>query len=72
MYYFRMMEPDFTPLPVWTAVADYAPDPPPVTPPPSWRYVWRQLRPTFFLVGAALFLFSLLLWLAPEDDGYGV
>lgn len=65
-YYFRMLEPDFSPLPVWRAVADYAPDAPPIQPPAPLSYLWRQARPTLFLVGAALFFFGLLSWLAPD------
>ncbi len=64
-YYFRMMEPDFTPLPVWNAVAAYAPSPPPVTPPSPFLYTWQQLRPALFLIGSGLLFFSVLLLLAP-------
>jgi hypothetical protein len=64
-YYFRMMEPDFTPLPVWNAVADYAPSPPAITPPPDFLYTWQQLRPALFLIGSALLFFSMLTLLAP-------
>ena len=68
MYYFRMMEPDFTPLPVWGAVADYAPDPPPAPSPPAWLYSWRQARPTLFLIGSAVLLFAVLRFLAPAPS----
>lgn len=68
MYYFRMMEPDFTPLPVWDAVADYAPHPPPAPSPPAWLYPWRQARPTLFLIGVAVLFFALLRFLAPPPS----
>jgi hypothetical protein len=66
-YYFRMMEPDFTPLPVWHAVSDYAPAPPPVSPKASFLYVWQQTRPWLFLVGFAILFYSLLRFLAPSE-----
>lgn len=64
-YYFRMLGPDFTPLPVWSAVAQYAPDAPPSEAPTALLYTWRQGRPTLFLLGGALFFFGLLHTLAP-------
>lgn len=64
-YYFRLLEPDFTPLPVYTALADYAVSDPAVTPRPSWVYTWNGLRPWFFGLGAALGFFLLLSALAP-------
>ncbi|MDX1662922.1 MAG: cellulase family glycosylhydrolase [Candidatus Promineifilaceae bacterium] len=67
-YYFRMMEPDFTPLPVWTAVAQYAPHPGPVDPQPAWLYLWQRLRPALFLLGGSIFFFSVLIYLAPGED----
>jgi hypothetical protein len=65
-YYFRMLEPDFTPLPVWNAVAQYAHDAPPVEEPPAIFYTWRKARPALFLIGGALFFFGLLYTLAPD------
>jgi polysaccharide biosynthesis protein PslG len=66
-YYFRLMEPDFTPLPVWEALSDYAPTAGPPEPSPAWLYGWQQIRPWLFAAGLALFFYSLLLWLAPAE-----
>ncbi len=66
-YYFRMLEPDFSPLPVWHAVAQYAPDPPPLDAPPLWLYRLQQARPILFLMGIGLGFFGLLSWLAPDE-----
>ena len=65
-YYFRMLEPDFTALPVWNAVGQYAADPPSLAPPAELFYLWQRWRAALFLVGGALTFFSLLVWLAPE------
>jgi len=64
-YYFRMVEPDFTPLPVYQAVAEYATsgDRPPSM--PAWQYSWMSARPVLFLFGAAVLFFALLRALAP-------
>jgi polysaccharide biosynthesis protein PslG len=66
-YYFRMMEPDFTPLPVWEAVAAYAPDPGDPETYPFWFYRWQEARPSLFIAGLALFFYSLLATLAPPQ-----
>jgi len=66
-YYFRMLEPDFTPLPVWNEVAQYASDPVAVEAPALLFYLWQQWRPVLFLIGGALTLFTLLSWLAPPS-----
>jgi hypothetical protein len=66
-YYFRMMEPDFTPLPVWASLAAYAPDPGPTAPYPAWLLSWQQARPWLFLAGLVLFFYSLLSLLAPPE-----
>ncbi|RMG91819.1 MAG: hypothetical protein D6706_17800 [Chloroflexi bacterium] len=67
-YYFRAMEPDFTPLPVFTAMAAYASNPPDVSLRPNWLYVWDTLRPFFFLVGSAITLLALLNILTKPSD----
>ena len=66
-YYFRMLEPDFTPLPVYDAVAEYATAEPDLSPMPGWQYDWMRARPGLFTFGAAVLLFSLLRALAPRD-----
>jgi hypothetical protein len=61
-YYFRLLEPDFTPLPAFTAVAEYLNSPAAGSEAPrtaAW-HVWRQWRaPLALLLGAALFLLLL-------------
>lgn len=66
-YYFRVMEPDFTPLPVYEAMVAYA-ETPPVEPMPSWMYGWRGIRPYLFTFAAAILFFALLRWLTPVED----
>lgn len=67
-YYFRMMEPDFTPLPVWNAVAAYANEDAPVQRTPDWVYGWQRLRPLFFTLSSAVLFFALLRWLSPREE----
>jgi hypothetical protein len=66
-YYFRMLEPDFSELPVYGAVAEYATSEPILSPAPSWKYGWMRARPGLFLFGAAVLFFALLRWLAPRN-----
>ncbi len=66
-YYFRLLEPDFTPLPVYTALVEQAAQNEPVVPLPSWIYAWAQIRPVLFAFSAAILFFALLHWLMPED-----
>ena len=66
-YYFRMLEPDFTPLPVYHAVAEYAASAPSPTPRPAWQFAWMSARPALFLVGAAVLFLALLRALAPRE-----
>ncbi|MCZ7673468.1 MAG: glycoside hydrolase family 5 protein [Chloroflexi bacterium] len=68
-YYFRMMEPDFTPLPVWQAVADYANSEAVVEPLPAWVYTWDRLRPGLFALSSAILFYALLAWLMPKKKG---
>ena len=65
-YYFRMLEPDFTPLPVWESVAEYAREAPQPARQPGWLYDWQRLRPTLALLGGAVFFFGSLMVLAPK------
>lgn len=65
-YYFRMMEPDFTPLPVYEAMAAYTRDLPAAEPMPAWQYRWRALRPFLFTIGASILFFALLYSLHPK------
>lgn len=67
-YYFRMLEPDFSPLPVWEAVAQYAPDPPPAEERSRLLTVWQQARPPLFVLGSGLLFLGLLSLLAPPQS----
>lgn len=67
-YYFRLLEPDFTPLPAYESLSTYANSHEPVKLRPSWVYGWMQLRPFLFIVSAAILCFSLLRWLAPPSE----
>ncbi|MCA9972347.1 MAG: cellulase family glycosylhydrolase [Anaerolineales bacterium] len=67
-YYFRLLEPDFTPLPAYDALAAYASDPAPVTAVPAWQRDWMAIRPYLFLASITLLFFALLRWLAPESQ----
>ena len=66
-YYFRMLEPDFTPLPVWDSVSDFARSQPQVAPQPAWVYVWQQARPGLALASGTLLFLWLLFFLTPHD-----
>jgi hypothetical protein len=66
-YYFRMVEPDFTQLPVYPAVAEYATAGADLSPMPGWKYGWMRARPGLFTFGAAVLFFALLRWLAPRN-----
>jgi polysaccharide biosynthesis protein PslG len=66
-YYFRMMEPDFTPLPVYDAVATYANSEESVEPQPAWKYAWMRFRPIFFIFGLVVLFFGLLNYLTPTE-----
>ena len=66
-YYFRLLEPDFTPLPVYEALVDNTltgPEPEQLA---GWVVAWNSLRPFLFFAGTALFFFGLLWWLAPKE-----
>lgn len=67
-YYFRMLEPDFTPLPVYHAVAEYATTAAPPAPMAAWAYGWQRARPGLFLFGAAVLCLAVLRALAPATE----
>ncbi|MEM7114098.1 MAG: hypothetical protein AAF614_16810 [Chloroflexota bacterium] len=62
-YYFRLLEPDFTPLPAFEAVADYANSDVAVEKTPDWVYGWDANRPFLFMVSSAILFFMLLRYL---------
>ena len=61
-YYFRIMEPDFTPLPAWNALSTYTQSPLP----PQTAVADTSWRPILFTVALATFLFTLTAWLPYE------
>ncbi len=67
-YYFRLLEPDFTPTPAFTALAAYAADPSAVEPMPGWMFRWNGIRPYLFALALSPFFFSLLRLLAPDEQ----
>jgi hypothetical protein len=66
-YYFRLLEPDFTKMPAFDALAEYATSETAATiePDPPWKYTWQQARPSLILLGGSLLFFWLLWSLAP-------
>ena len=66
-YYFRTMEPDFTPLPVWEALADYGNGERGVEVVPDWVWGWGRIRPLLFLISGAILFFASLTFLVPDD-----
>ncbi len=66
-YYFRAMEPDFKPLPVWEALADYGNGERVVEEVADWVWVWGRIRPFLFIMSSAILFFALLIYLAPEE-----
>ncbi len=65
-YYFRLLEPDFIPLPVYDALVLHNSAPPQVIPTVSWQAVWQQWRPVLFFIGATILFFAVLFFLAPQ------
>lgn len=63
-YYFRLLEPDFTPLPAFEAVAAYANSGEQVERVPDWVWGWEEKRPFFFLSSSAILFFAMLRLLA--------
>jgi hypothetical protein len=69
MYYFRLLEPDFSPLPAFGALADYATSDPEINPLPAWVFVWHRARPYLFIISSTILFFSGLRFLAPRETG---
>ena len=66
-YYFRLLEPDFTTLPVYDALVDKNLVGDEVAKMPGWIVSWNQIRPILFTAGAAILFYLMLLWLAPKE-----
>ncbi len=69
MYYFRLLEPDFTPLPAFGALADYATGDQTIEPLPGWVYTWNRLRPFLFIIISNILFWGGLRFLAPKETG---
>ncbi len=69
-YYFRLLEPDFTPTQAWQTLAEYASSPASteVSPDPAIIYTWQQYRPVLAITGGAILFFWLLYYLAPRQE----
>ena len=65
-YYFRLLEPDFRPLPVYDALVTYDNSSPTIQERPGWVDRWQSMRPGLFFAGAAVLFFCLLIVLAPR------
>ncbi len=67
-YYFRLLEPDFTPTVAWETLAKFARDfdTTHVERRPAFFDAWRRLRPYLALASGGLLLFWLLGYLAPK------
>ena len=70
-YYFRLVEPDFTPMPAYEMVQDYLTEGAAFEPRPSWWYGWQAVRHWLVLSGAGYLFWYVLtgLWIGqrPED-----
>jgi hypothetical protein len=68
-YYFRLMEPDFSPLPAFESLAAYATSVAAEReePLPAYWYTWVRVRPTVALLLAGLLLWGTLGYLAPPE-----
>ncbi|MCP4417605.1 MAG: cellulase family glycosylhydrolase [Chloroflexi bacterium] len=66
-YYFRLLDPDFRPQPVYDALVEEHLQQTAVSPQPAWFYDWMQLRPYLFIVATAVLFFALLRWLTPDE-----
>lgn len=69
VYYFRLVEPDFTKMPAYDALADYATSEKAaaIQAKPNWIFSWQQARPTLLLLGGSL-LFLWLLWFLSKES----
>jgi hypothetical protein len=67
-YYFRLLEPDFTPTQAWGELAGYASgsEAQEVESQAGFAYTWQSLRPALALVSGAILFFLLLRFLSPN------
>lgn len=67
-YYFRLLDPDFAPQPVYDALAETLPQAVGPELQAAWVYEWMVIRPYLFIPSLAILFFSLLRWLTPHED----
>jgi hypothetical protein len=67
-YYFRLMEPDFTPTQAFNALAEFAPgrEMASVETQTSLFFSWQRIRPALALISGSVLFFWLLSYLAPK------
>jgi hypothetical protein len=68
-YYFRLLEPDFTPTEAWNTLTDYtsSSEPSAAEPKSEIIYLWQRLRPVMALTSGAILFFWLLGILSPKQ-----
>ncbi len=66
-YYFRLLEPDFRPLPVYDSLLKQNQSEEMIKAMSKWRYAWNRQRSFLFLASASLLFFMMLWWLAPKN-----
>lgn len=67
-YYFRLMEPDFTPKPAWDALVDHSSNPETVEQQSQFSFTRDRLRPLLALSSGAILFYLLLDYLSPGRD----
>jgi hypothetical protein len=67
-YYFRLLEPDFTPSPAWPILADYASSGEAADVKSQLFFSQQSMRPVLALSGGALLFFLFLGYLSPRSD----
>ncbi|MCA9956267.1 MAG: cellulase family glycosylhydrolase [Anaerolineales bacterium] len=67
-YYFRLLDADFTPQPVYDALAETLPQATEPVPQAGWVYDWMAIRPYLFIPSFAVLFFALLRWLTPDES----
>lgn len=67
-YYFRLLDADFTPQPVYDALAETLPQAVGPELQAAWVYEWMGIRPYLFIPSLAILFFSLLRWLTPKQE----
>ena len=65
-YYFRLLEPDFTPLPVYLALEESFNGEQEIEQVPGWVTDWNGKRPLLFAIGSTILFFALLNYLTPN------